>query len=53
MDTPTHIYCEVCSSIQPVIVDPLEAPDVSGEYLSGDLTCATCHIVIITVFKEA
>ena len=51
MSEATHIYCESCGSIQPIIIEPLTAADESNEYLGGDLLCCTCHLVITTIFK--
>lgn len=52
----THAYCPLCVCIQPVILEPLQptlAHEDPREWLSGDIVCSECKIVIGTLFKGA
>jgi hypothetical protein len=38
----THAYCDVCDAIQPVAIEPLDQPDVTGRFRGGDVMCSEC-----------
>lgn len=47
----SHIWCDNCDSIQPLIVDRLDGDDVTGKFTDADdLVCATCKLVISTTY---
>lgn len=51
--TPTHIYCENCDSIQPMLQELMCNPAANGQPLvGGDLVCGTCKLVIATVWRS-
>jgi hypothetical protein len=48
----SHIYCDNCASIQPMIVEPPSGDDVSGRFTdSSDILCGTCKLVLATTYK--
>lgn len=47
-------WCEACQTIRDVVVEAAVAElDTSGRWLGRDLTCATCGIVLLTVYEPA
>jgi hypothetical protein len=52
-DSATHVYCNACGEICPMIQEPLTMVDDSGKYQGGDLLCAVCAFVVATVYREA
>jgi hypothetical protein len=50
----THVYCEVCASIHPAVIEPPDGDDASGRFTSAsDILCATCRLIVATVLAEA
>lgn len=50
----THIYCELCSRIQPLVVADNGGGDVTGRYTdSADLLCGGCQLILATVYNKA
>ncbi len=48
----THIYCGVCASVQPMVIEPPEGEDASGRFTNAsDILCATCGLIITTTFS--
>jgi hypothetical protein len=48
----THIYCEVCSSVQPMVIELRDGDDASGRFMgASDIFCATCGLIIATTFS--
>ena len=46
-----HVYCHVCRSIQPLVIDEPQAGDGSGRYAAAiDLVCGTCHFIVATAY---
>lgn len=56
IEEATHAYCPLCVCIQPVKIELLQ-PSVTPEdpriWLSGDVVCVECKIVLVTMFKES
>ena len=50
--TPTHIYCEACGKIQPVLIEVMRARDETNFYVGGDLICKFCKTAVATIYKE-
>lgn len=50
---PSHIYCNGCSSIEPLQIDEMPGTDTSGKfYHPTDLMCSTCKLVLKTVYQD-
>ena len=48
----THIHCDACGSIQPMVIEPPEGEDVSGRYTgASDILCGRCGLVITTTYR--
>ena len=52
MNTPhTHVWCNLCQMIRPLIIEDLHADDRSGAYTeASDLMCGACGFVIATLY---
>ena len=52
MNTPhTHIWCDQCQTIRPVVIVDMHADDASGAYTdASDLRCDFCSFVIATLY---
>ncbi len=51
MNTHTHIWCEQCKRVQPLLVHDLHMDDVTGNYSSAlNLQCAECGCVIARLY---
>lgn len=49
----THIYCDNCESIQPMLLDEMPGTDTSGKFIQPtDVLCGTCKLVIATTYSE-
>ncbi len=47
----SHIYCDRCAVIKPMIVGRMEGDNVTGEFTNvADLLCAKCYSIIATVY---
>lgn len=46
----THIWCDVCKAIQPLIAESLTQDDLNP-HPWGDLVCGVCYFVIATLSK--
>ena len=54
MNVPPFAWCEACQTIREVAVEAAVAElDTSDQWLGRDLTCATCGIVLLTVYEPA
>ena len=55
MNTPhTHIWCDTCQAIRPVVIVDMHADDASGAYTeASDLRCDFCGFVIATLYLPA
>lgn len=48
----SHIWCDCCECIRPLVIGSMEGDDVSGKFTdAADLLCGECHFVIATVFN--
>ena len=48
----THIYCDVCRSIQPMKIEPPNGTDATGRFTNAsDILCATCGLIIATTYQ--
>lgn len=45
-----QIYCHICSSIQPLVVDDPQAGDRGPYDNATDLVCGTCQFVVATAY---
>ena len=52
MNTPhTHIWCDQCKAIRPLIISDMHRDDASGRFSeASDLLCGTCYLVIATLY---
>jgi len=52
MNTPhTHIWCNLCEMIRPLLIQDMHADDASGAYSeASDLRCGACGFVIATLY---
>ena len=52
MNTPhTHVWCEQCQRIQPLVLDDIQMDDATAQYTSAsDLLCAVCSFAIATLY---
>ncbi|MCC6531552.1 MAG: hypothetical protein IT531_03305 [Burkholderiales bacterium] len=49
-DPNAHIYCHVCKSIQPLVVDEPQPGD-GGEFEAAtDLVCGACQFIVATTY---
>ena len=49
-----HVYCHLCRSIQPLVIDEPQAGDGSGHYDAAiDLVCGTCHFIVATAYAPS
>lgn len=46
------IYCEVCGSTKPVIIELSKDIIFPEQGIWGDILCSDCHFVIATVFGD-
>jgi hypothetical protein len=46
----THIYCDNCKKITECVSDDKLYEDTSGKFAGGDICCASCFLVIATVY---
>jgi len=52
MNTPhTHVWCNLCQMIRPLLLQDMHADDASGAYSeASDLRCGACGFVIATLY---
>lgn len=53
MKDATHIYCDLCKQIRPVIWRKPTMRDISGKYTGADGVCSVCKFSIVTLYREA
>ena len=46
----THIYCHVCKSIQPLVVDDPQRGTAEQFDYATDLVCGGCQFVVATAY---
>ena len=47
----THVWCEACQAIRPVVIVDMHAEDASGAYTeASDLRCDFCGFVFATLY---
>ena len=51
MGRVTHVYCPNCDAVQPALVEPLTDLDVTGRFRGGDISCAVCGFVVVTLYE--
>ena len=48
----THIWCDNCEAIKPLMTDEMSGRDVRGEFEKPtDLICGECRLVIATTYS--
>lgn len=48
----SHIWCQGCGAIRPLLVDYMEGDDVSAKFTDAtDLVCGHCRLVIDTLYN--
>lgn len=49
----SHVWCDQCESIQPMLLAPMEGRDTTGQFSKPvDILCGTCHLVIATMYSK-
>ncbi len=49
--TVTHVWCPECAGVEPVDIDA-ETSALAGMFMCRDVCCATCKVLVATVYRE-